>query len=77
MYSGHILYLCGVVVLTSSPLALVFTLGALPWYSARVREDEEQLARLFGADYERYCSEVSRWGLDFRRVISHGARGSH
>jgi len=68
MYTGHLLYLFGLAVLTSSPLALCFALGNVPWFNERVKGDEANLLERFGEDYARYLTEVPRWGIDPDRI---------
>jgi protein-S-isoprenylcysteine O-methyltransferase Ste14 len=68
MYSGHVLYLFGVAILTSSPLAAAFALANLPWFDSRVRGDEASLLERFGEPYAEYLTEVPRWGLSPARL---------
>jgi protein-S-isoprenylcysteine O-methyltransferase Ste14 len=66
MYTGHLLYLFGLALLTSSPSALVFAVANVPWFQARVRGDEQRLLDRFGEPYARYLAEVPRWGVPRR-----------
>ncbi len=63
MYLGMLLALAGWagVLGTVSPLLgpVVFFALAQYWY---IPFEERAMARSFGADYERYCQEVRRWG---------------
>ena len=62
MYSGHLVFLTGLAVASSSPAAAAVAVGHLPWFAARVRRDEERLRTRFPADYDQYAARVSRWG---------------
>lgn len=62
MYVGNLLMMAGLLVFSSSPIAIAL---ALPFflfaYQAIVAAEEAYLRRHFGADYETYCGEVPRW----------------
>ena len=61
MYLGHLIFVAGLTLTTRSPLAAAAFSGLVPWFRRRVRRDEQRLARLFGAPYERYTELVPRW----------------
>jgi protein-S-isoprenylcysteine O-methyltransferase Ste14 len=61
MYLGHLIFLTGLALTFRSPLAWLILLGNVPWFHARVLEDEARLRNAFGAEYERYCGSVRRW----------------
>ncbi|MHB8630999.1 MAG: methyltransferase family protein [Candidatus Limnocylindria bacterium] len=61
MYLGHLVFLCGLVGLTRSPVALAGL--AIQWrrFAERVRLDERRLADQFGHEYAEYVDRVPRW----------------
>ena len=61
MYLGHLIFVAGLTLTTRSPLAAAAFSGLVPWFRRRVRRDEQRLAVLFGAPYERYTTQVPRW----------------
>jgi len=63
MYTGHVIFLAGLVISTSSPFALAATIGTVPWLRSRILRDEQRLTELFGKDYEDYAARVTRWGI--------------
>jgi len=62
MYAGHVIFLAGLTITTGSPIALVVTLGVVPWFRSRIIENEQQLRELFGEEFATYATEVGRWG---------------
>lgn len=61
MYLGHMIFMAGLALMTSSPLAYILFGFHLPWFNDRAKEDEAQLQRLFGEEYEQYRRSVARW----------------
>lgn len=61
MYLGHLIYLSGLTLVTRSPVAGSYLLGAIPWFNARAAADETRLRERFGAEYEAYRAAVPRW----------------
>ena len=61
MYLGHIIYLSGLTLVTRSPVAACYLLGAIPWFNARAAEDETRLQERFGSEYKTYKTTVPRW----------------
>ena len=61
MYLGHLIFVAGLTLTTRSPLAAAAFSGLVPWFCRRIRRDEQRLASLFGAPYERYTEQVPRW----------------
>ena len=61
MYLGHLIFVAGLTLTTRSTLAAAAFTGLVPWFRRRVRRDEQRLALLFGAPYERYTEQVPRW----------------
>ena len=74
MYLGHLLFLGGLVLATRSPVAAALLAAHVPWFSGRVRRDEERLHARFGAAYADYCRTVPRWLP--RPTASRAVRGS-
>jgi len=67
MYVGVVTVLLSEAGLFESPTLLVYAgivFGA--FHGFIMLNEEPQLRRVFGADYERYCRAVPRWGLRFR-----------
>lgn len=61
MYSGHLVFLTGLTLLTRSPAALAVTAGLVHWFDERARTDHRRLAGMFGQPYEEYAARVPRW----------------
>jgi hypothetical protein len=61
MYLGHLIYLSGLTLVTRSPVAGGYLLGAIPWFNARAAADEVRLQERFGAEYDAYRAAVPRW----------------
>jgi protein-S-isoprenylcysteine O-methyltransferase Ste14 len=68
MYLGHMIFFLGLAITFSGAgltlagvAAWLLLLVHLPWFNARAREDEAQLTKLFGADYDAYRKRVKRW----------------
>ena len=61
MYLGHLLFLAGLALSFRSALGGLILLANLPWFHARVREDEARLRARFGAEYAAYAARVRRW----------------
>lgn len=62
MYSGHILFLTGLALSTSSPFAVAIAIGVVPWFRNRIAGDEKRLMEQFGTEYADYMAWVGRWG---------------
>ena len=61
MYLGHMIFLAGLALVLGSWIGgLVFILH-VPFFEARAREDEAQLACRFGDAYGAYRRRVKRW----------------
>jgi protein-S-isoprenylcysteine O-methyltransferase Ste14 len=61
MYSGHLVFLTGLTLLTRSPVALALTAGLVHWFDERARTDHRRLVDMFGPPYEEYAARVPRW----------------
>ncbi|MGH8938942.1 MAG: methyltransferase family protein [Actinomycetes bacterium] len=61
MYTGHLVFLAGLVVTTRSPWSAGLLAAHVPWFRARVRRDEQRLRERFGPAYDHYCVQVPRW----------------
>jgi hypothetical protein len=61
MYSGHLVFLTGLTLVTRSPLSLAVTAGLVHWFDERARKDHRRLVDIFGAPYEAYAARVPRW----------------
>ena len=61
MYLGHLIFYAGLVVTFHSLVALALLLVHIPWFHARVLEDEKHLELRFGEDYRAYMRRVKRW----------------
>ena len=61
MYLGHLIFLAGLAFLLHSWLGAALFAFHVPWFQARVREDERHLTELFGDSYRDYCRRVKRW----------------
>lgn len=71
MYTGHIIFLLGLTLSTLSPLAFTMTVAVIPWFRARIIEDEKRLLELFGSEYAAYMEKVGRWGpKDLSRFLA-------
>ena len=61
MYLGHLIYMAGLALTFWSWLGLAILLVNLVWFQFRVRNDERNLLKQFGAPYADYCGRVKRW----------------
>lgn len=61
MYLGHLIFMLGLAITFRSWPAAALLAFHMVWFDRRVREDEERLERLFGAEYRAYKARVSRW----------------
>lgn len=61
MYLGHLIFLAGLALVLHSWLGAALFAFHVFWFDARVREDEQRLAELFGDSYREYCRRVKRW----------------
>jgi protein-S-isoprenylcysteine O-methyltransferase Ste14 len=69
LYVGNILMLLGVGILVNSLLfVLVFIPVFLFIYQAIVIAEENFLRNKFGAQFDAYCSRVSRWFINLRGI---------
>jgi len=63
MYVGGLMLLAGIGILLASDWMLVLTVGAFVLiHFGVVRREERYLAAKFGAAYDAYCRDVSRYG---------------
>lgn len=62
MYTGHVIFLSGLAISTSSPFAFAIAIGIVPWFGRRIVDDEKKMRELFGSDYDDYAAKVGRWG---------------
>lgn len=61
LYTGNLISLSGIAVLTESVIAgLVLFFGTLLIYYATIRYEERKLVRIFGKNYRDYLKEVPR-----------------
>lgn len=71
LYVGNILMLLGVGILSNS---LIFMGILMPLflfiYQAIVLAEENFLRNKFGAQFDSYCSRVSRWGINLKGLSS-------
>lgn len=74
MYTGHLIYLTGLTLLTRSPFSGAVTVGLVPWFRNRIIEDERRLIPILGEDYVEYLQRVPRWGSpsSLRAAIASG-----
>ena len=63
MYAGHLIFMAGLVITFSSPLAFALLAFHCWWFHQRALGDETHMRELFGTDYEAYALRVRRWGL--------------
>jgi protein-S-isoprenylcysteine O-methyltransferase Ste14 len=61
MYTGHVIFMAGLVLATRSPVALMLAAYHAYWLHGRALEDEEALCARFGNEYEAYRMRVGRW----------------
>lgn len=61
MYLGHLIFMAGLVITFRSWFAAAILLANMVWFDRRVRADEKNLLRQFGAPYADYCRRVKRW----------------
>lgn len=61
MYLGHLIFQLGLALGFRSALGWLILLVNIPWFHARVKEDEARLREKFGAEYEQYAARVHRW----------------
>src|SRR4051812_37926911 len=61
MYLGHLIFYAGLAVTFHSVAAMALLLFHIPWFHARVLEDEKHLEGRFGEDYRAYTRRVKRW----------------
>lgn len=61
MYLGHLIFMLGLALTFQSWAAALLFLFHIPWFHRRALEDEAQLERVFGAEYEAYAARVKRW----------------
>lgn len=61
MYMGHLVFLCGLILATRSPLAVAGAVLQTSRLARHAASDERELLQLFGRDYEVYMQEVPRW----------------
>jgi protein-S-isoprenylcysteine O-methyltransferase Ste14 len=61
IYLGSLLFLFGFSVLTLSVFSLILWLGIFVFYHFISRYEEKLLLNKFGAEYEKYMSEVPMW----------------
>lgn len=61
LYLGSLLFYPGLSVLTLSILSIIVWLGIIAFYHFISRYEEKLLLNKFGAEYEKYMSEVPMW----------------
>ena len=61
MYLGHLIFLLGLTLTFSSPLAFGCLAFSAIWFHSRVLRDENRLRGRFGEEYEAYARRVKRW----------------
>ena len=61
MYLGHLIFMAGLALTFHSWLAALLLAYHLHWFNERAKQDEAQLANLFGAEYALYRGRVKRW----------------
>lgn len=61
MYSGHLVFLTGLTLVTRSPVSLAVTAGLVHWFDERARTDHRRLTKIFGEPYLQYAARVPRW----------------
>ena len=63
MYSGHLIFMLGLMITFASWFALAILIFHLWWFHKRVTGDELHMAALFGDEYVEYTQRVRRWGV--------------
>ena len=63
MYSGHLIFMLGMMITFASWFALAILIFHLWWFHKRVTGDEQHMAALFGGEYVEYAQRVRRWGV--------------
>lgn len=61
MYLGHLIFMLGLALTLASWPAAALLGFHVPWFNDRAKEDEAQLRRGFGEQYELYAQRVKRW----------------
>jgi len=61
MYLGNIIFVAGLAIVLHSWVTLAVLAALMVWYEIRVREDEANLAQIFGEVYTSYLSRTRRW----------------
>ena len=61
MYLGHLIFMLGLALTLASWIAAALFAFHLFWFHRRALEDEAQLSRRFGAQYDAYALRVKRW----------------
>ena len=61
IYLGSLLFYLGLIVLTLSIISILVWLGIIAFYHFISRYEEKLLLDKFGAEYEKYRSEVPMW----------------
>ncbi|MGE5616820.1 MAG: methyltransferase family protein [Bacillota bacterium] len=61
MYLGHLVFFAGLALALGSWIGAAVLLFHAVWFDRRVRDDEANLAELFGEPYREYRRRVSRW----------------
>lgn len=61
MYLGHLIFMLGLALTFQSWIAALLFVLHIPWFNRRALEDEAQLRKVFGAEYEAYAARVKRW----------------
>ena len=69
IYFGSILLYLGLSIATASLAAMLVWMGILSFYHFISRYEEKLLLNRFGAEYEKYMSEVPMWMPKFRRGV--------
>lgn len=69
LYVGNILMLLGVGILVNSAIYVGIVMPLFLFiYQAIVLAEENFLRNKFGADFDRYCSRVNRWLINFNGI---------
>ncbi len=61
IYLGALLFYAGLIVLTLSVFSFIVWLGIIAFYQFIASYEEKLLLNKFGAEYEKYRSEVPMW----------------